>query len=58
VDVHPESHLPFLVRNVADVFEGGLVGGVVDEDVDAAKLDDGFLDDLPAMLRVLQIAKH
>jgi hypothetical protein len=56
MDVHFEGQFPFLVGNVADVLEGGLMGGVVHQDVDAAQLVDGFLYDGPAMLRVLKIA--
>jgi hypothetical protein len=48
VDVHLKGQFPFCVGNVADILEGGLVGGVVHQDVDAAQLVDGFLYDGPA----------
>jgi hypothetical protein len=51
-------HFPFLIRDVADILERGLMGRVVDEDVDAAEVVDHLLDDLVAMPRVLQVAGY
>jgi hypothetical protein len=36
VDVDLEGQLPLLVRDVGDILEACLMGGVVDEDVDTA----------------------
>ena len=46
MDVGAKGPLPFFVRDVADVFERGLVGRVVDEDVEASEIIDRLLDDL------------
>ena len=56
MDVYLERQLPFLVADVVDVLEGGLMGRVVDQDVDATKDLDGVLDDEAAVLGVLQVA--
>jgi hypothetical protein len=51
VDVHVERHSPFLVADVAEILEGRLMRGIVDENVDAAEIPDRPIDDLPAMVR-------
>lgn len=56
MDVGAARHLPFVVRDVADVAERRLMGGVVDENVDATELIDGAPDDGPAMRGVLDVA--
>ena len=58
VDVRPESQLPFLVADIANVREARLVCSIVDKDIDPAKLRDGAIDDFLAMRRVLDITWH
>jgi hypothetical protein len=58
MDVGLECLLPFLVGDVADVLERGLVGRVVDENVDAAQIVNRLFDNLATMLCVLQVAGH
>jgi hypothetical protein len=36
VDVDVEGHPPFIVADLADVLEGGLMSGIVDENIDAS----------------------
>jgi hypothetical protein len=54
VDVDLKGCLPFIVADVADVLEGGLMRCIVDEDIDAVQLLDGSLDDRPAMFGVAE----
>src|SRR6185295_1396297 len=56
VDIDPEGELPLLVGNILDRFEGGLVGGIVDENVYGAELLDSCVDDFAAMSRRSDIA--
>ena len=56
MDVHLERQFPFLVADVVDRFEAGLMGRVVDEDIDTAKLRYGFCDDGAALTGVLYVA--
>jgi hypothetical protein len=56
MDVGGEGHLPFLVADVFDRLEAGLVRGVVDQDVDAAEGLDRALDDGAAMRRIADVA--
>ena len=58
VDVDLESHLPFLIADVADVLEGSLMGGIVEEHVDAAQLLNGSFDDQSAVIGGLQITVY
>jgi hypothetical protein len=54
----PSPRRNVISRDVADILERGLMGRVVDEDVDAAEVIDHLLDDLVAMPRVLQVAGY
>jgi hypothetical protein len=56
MNVDPEGQLPFIVADVFDLLETGLVRGVVDQNVDGAELLDGPVDDRAAMLGILDIA--
>jgi hypothetical protein len=56
VDVDAEGQFPFLVRDVFDRGEGCLVRCVVDKDIDAAEFAHRPFDDIPAMVRRLDIA--
>ena len=58
MDIGPEGLLPFLVRDIADILERGLVGRIVDQRivdqyVDAAETVDRLLDDRAAVPGVL-----
>jgi hypothetical protein len=57
VDVDAEGKLPLLVADVADIGEGCLVGGIVDEDVDTTEFADRRVYDLPAVLGRLDVAR-
>ncbi|MEH2496936.1 hypothetical protein V1294_003415 [Bradyrhizobium sp. AZCC 1678] len=58
VNIDLESQFPFLVADVIDRLEAGLMRRVVDEDIDAAELRYGFGNDGPAMIRALDVARN
>lgn len=49
MDVDFESQLPFLVRNIFDIFEECLMCSIVHEDVNSARFFHGFADDILAV---------
>ena len=57
VDIYLECQLPFRVADVADVFEGRLVGSVVYQNVYAAQFVYCRLDDGSAMVSLLKVAR-
>lgn len=58
MNVDLEGQFPFLVRNILDRFEAGLVRGVVDEDVDAVEFGHRLCDHRAAVIGGLQIASN
>jgi hypothetical protein len=57
MDIHPEGHVPFIVGNIFNRFEAGLMGRIIGEDVDATELIDRFVDDAPAVCCRANIAR-
>ena len=55
-DVGPEDAFHLVGRDLGIAVVRHLEGGVVDEDVEAAELAHGPLDQLPAVLRVADVA--
>jgi len=45
MDICSERYIPFFIRNIFDRFETGLMGCVVDQDVDASKFFYLLCDD-------------
>jgi hypothetical protein len=58
MDVRGERLLPFLIRDVAELFETGLVRGIVDENIEAAKLADGAIDNRSTVSGVADVPGH
>jgi hypothetical protein len=58
VNVDFEGQLPFLVTDILDRLEAGLMRRVVDEDIDAAELRNGFGHNSPAMNGVLDVTRN
>lgn len=56
VDVGSKGELPLLLGKILDILDHVLVGGVVDKDVDGTHLLEGRVDDLLAVLLLLEIA--
>src|ERR1044072_1518740 len=57
MDIDPESQLPFLVADLLDLLERGLVRRIVDQDVDATELSHRVVHDLAAMRSLLDVAR-
>ena len=57
MDIDPESQLPFLVADLLDLLERGLVRRIVDQDVDATELSHRIVHDLAAMRSLLDVAR-
>ena len=55
VDVGVEGELPLLLGEILDVLDHVLVGGVVDEDVDGTHLLESSVDNLLAVLLLLEV---
>jgi hypothetical protein len=55
VDVGGESELPLLLGEILDVLDHVLVGGVVDKNVDGPHLLESGIDDLLAVLLLLEV---
>jgi hypothetical protein len=53
MNIDPEGQLPFIVADVLDLLEAGLVRGVVDQNVDGAELLYRLVDECTAMLGIL-----
>src|SRR5215217_8432904 len=57
-DVGIKGVVPLVVGDLIERLMGHLVSSVVDQDVDAAKLIDRCLNDVPTMLRISYVALH
>lgn len=55
VDVGSKGELPLLLGKILDVFDHVLVGGVVDKNVDGTHLLESVVDDLLAVLLLLEV---
>ena len=53
-----KGQFPFVVADLIDRLEAGLMRRVVDEDIDAAELRYGFGNNRPAMIGVLDVARN
>jgi hypothetical protein len=51
MDVHVKRLSPFFVADVGEIGEGRLMGGIVNEDIDAAQLAYRSVHDLAAVVR-------
>jgi len=58
VDIDLERQVPFLLADVLELLEAGLMGRVVDKNIDAAELADRLVHDRPAMRGVLDVARE
>jgi hypothetical protein len=56
MDVDLERTLPFVITDIRNILERGLVGGIVDEDIDSAELIDGTLNDGAAVIWLSQVS--
>jgi hypothetical protein len=51
MNIDLKGHPPFVVNDVADVFEGGLVRGIVDEDIHSIQFGHSLLNNRTAVAR-------
>ncbi len=58
VDIDLEREVPFLLADVLELLEAGLMRRVVDKNIDAAEFADRLVHDRPAMRGVLDVARE
>ena len=56
MDVDLEGALPFVITDIREILERGLVGRVVEEDIDPAELIDSTFNDGAAVIWLSQVS--
>jgi hypothetical protein len=56
MDVDLERAPPFVITDIRDILERGLMGRIVDQDIDPAELIDGAFNDGAAVIWLSQVS--